>query len=175
MATATLTMAEMIDRAINDGDAFGEVTYTPFIHGTVLSPGLAAMIKQRDGVFWMLTAIASWVIPSWVLVPGAEINDDGFDEDGMNEPAYRRLIERWADMRESMQCFDLRRHGPRGAELCVRGGTNGTEDDSLTLHPIQRWVYAEMPWSDDEPLRVWAGRSIVNGRDVWVLMLPREY
>ena len=175
MTTATMTMAEMIERAMNDGDPSGELEYTPFIHGTVLSPGLTAMIKQPADVFWMLTAIASWVIPSWVFVPGSVIDDDGFDDDGMNEPAYRRLIERWADMRESMQCFDLRRHGARGAELCVCGGADGTEDDSLTLHPIQRWVYAEMPWSDDEPLRVWAGRSIVNGRDVWVLMLPREY
>ena len=171
MTTAvTMTMAEMIERAMSDGDSGEEPTYSRFLPGTVLSPALNSMVKQTDGVFWMLTAVASWV---WCGNSGS--GDDGFSEDGMNEGTYRRLIERWADMRESMQCFDLRRHGARGAELCVCGGADGTEDDSLTLHPIQRWVYAEMPWSDDEPLRVWAGRSIVNGRDVWVLMLPREY
>ena len=170
MATATVTMAEMIDRAMNDGNGSGELTFTRFMPGTVLSPGLAVMVKQGDGVFWMLTAIASWV------TCGANGGDsDGFDANGMNATAYRRLIERWADVRESMQLFELRRHGSRGAELCVRGGADETEDDSLTLHPIQRWVYAEIPWSDDEPLQVWASRQrIDSGRSVWLLMLSCE-
>lgn len=168
---ATLTMAEMIDRAISDGDALGELTYTRFLPGTVLSPGLAAMLKQGDGVYWMLSAIASWV------TCGASDGGDGqFDDDGMNPGVYRRLIQRWPDLQESMQMFDLRRHGQRGAELCVRGGADLTEDDSNTLHPIQRWVFAQIPWSDDEPFRVWAGRQqMPGGRAVWVLMLPREY
>lgn len=171
MQTATTTMAAMIDRAISAGDELAELTFTRFIPGTVLSPALAAMLKQGDGVFWMLTAIASWV-----TCGAADGGDGQFDDLGMNPGQYRRLIKRWADMRESMQMFDLRRHGKRGAELCVHGGADETHDDSLTLHPIQRWVYAEIPWSDDEPLRVWASRQRMDsGRDVWVLMLPREY
>lgn len=171
MATATMTMDEMIDRAMQNGDVQGDVTFTRFIPGTVLSPALAAMLKQGDGVFWMLTAIASWV-----TCGAAGTGGEGFDDDGMNPSAYRRLIERWADMRECMQMFDLRRHGRHGAELCVRGGADDTADDSLTLHPIQRWAYAQIPWSDDEPLRVWASRQrMQGGRAVWVLMLPCEH
>jgi hypothetical protein len=78
-------------------------------------------------------------------------------------------------MRHFMQEFELRRHGLCGAELCVRGGADGAEDDSETLYPIQRCTYAEIPWSDDKPFRVMAGRQASdNGRDVWVLMLPGE-
>lgn len=171
MATATLTMAEVIEQAINDGDASSEFTFMRFMPGTALSPALAAMLRQQEQVFWMLTAIASWVTCG---ADGAVI--DQFDSDGMNPGAYRRLIERWADMREAMQCFELRRYGRRGAELSVCGGADETQDDSLTLHPIQRWGYAQIPWNDDEPLRVWAGRQLFSGgRLVWVLMLPREY
>lgn len=171
MATATLTMDEMIDRAMHSGDTQGDAQFSRFIPGTVLSPALSAMVEQGNGVFWMLTAIASWV-----TCGGIDGGSDGFDADGMNVGVYRRLVERWADMRESMQCFDLRRHGRCGAELCVRGGADDTDDDSLTLHPIQRWAYAQIPWSDNEPLRVWAARQLLpGGRLVWLLMLPREY
>jgi hypothetical protein len=164
------TLDALIDRATDDA-AVREFLYTRFLPGTVLSPGLAVMVKQCNGVFWMLTAIASWV------TTGTEQRcDEGFDSDGMNAGAYQLLLERWPGLRESMQMFDLRRHGKRGAELCVRGDFDLTEDDSLTLHPIQRWGYAQIPWSDDEPFRVWASRqAISNGRTVWVLMLPQEY
>jgi len=168
--TAT-TLEAAIDRAMSEAEGERELRYTRFIPGTALTPGLAAMVKQCDGVFWMLTAIASWV--------GVGGRDDGngeFDDAGMNPGAYRCLLQRWPDLRESMQMFDLRRYGQRGAELCVHGGADLTEDDSLTLHPIQRWGYAQIPWSDDEPFRVWASRQqLANGRAVWVLMLPREY
>lgn len=171
METVAVTMAEMTDRAMDDGDAAGELTYTRFLPGTALTPALVAMLKQGNGFFWMLTAIASWVTCG---VDGA--TSDEFDEHGMNPGAYRRLVERWPNLREWMQQFELRRHGRGGAELCVRGGADATQDDSLTLHPIQRWSYAEIPWTDDEPFRVWAGRQhLPNGRTVWVLMLPREY
>ncbi len=167
----TTTLEGLIDRALADDDSGEEVTFTRFIPGTVLSPGLAAMVKQGDGVFWMLTAIASWV-----TCGAADGGDGQFDDEGMNPGAYRRLVERWPDLREFMQQFDLRRHGQRGAYLCVRGGADLTEDDSLTLHPIQRWSYAQIPWSDDEPFRVWASRqALSDDRAVWVLMLPREY
>ncbi len=168
--TVTTTMAEMIDRAMNDGDALGELSYTRFLPGTVLSPALAAMVKQTDGVFWMLTAVASWVFAG-----GRDDGDGQFDPDGMNHGTYRRLISRWPNSLQHMQHFELRRRGNRGAELCVCGGADATEDDSLTLYPIQRWGYAQIPWSDEVPFRVWAGRHLMNGRDVWVLMLPREY
>jgi hypothetical protein len=171
MATATRTINEMVDQAMRAGEGLGDPKFTRFIPGTVLSPALAAMLEQGDGVFWMLTAIASWV-----TCGGEHGGSAGFDDDGMNQGEYRLLLHRWADMRESMQCFELRRHGPRGAELCVRGGADETEDDSLTLHPIQRWCYAEIPWSDDRPLQVWAARQLLpGGRLVWLLMLPREY
>jgi hypothetical protein len=171
MATATLTMAEVIEQAMGDGDSSSEFAYMRFMPGTALSPALAAMIRQQEQVFWMLTAIASWV-----TCGTADGGDGQFDDAGMNPGEYRRLIDRWADMRETMQCFELRRHGRRGAELCVCGGADETQDDSLTLYPIQRWGYAQIPWNDDEPLRVWVGRQLFSGgRLVWVLMLPREY
>ena len=167
----TTTLEQVIDRAMSDDGAGQTVTFARFLPGTVLSPALAGMVKQCDGVFWMLTAIASWV------TCGASDGGNGqFDDDGMNPGVYRRLIQRWPDLQESMQMFDLRRHGQRGAELCVRGGADLTEDDSNALHPIQRWVFAQIPWSDDEPFRVWASRQqLPNGRDGWLLMLPREY
>ncbi len=166
----TTTLDAVIDRAMSDDKGGQQLTFARFLPGTALSPALAAMVKQCDGVFWMLTAIASWV------TTGTEQKcDEGFDSDGMNAGAYQLLLERWPDLRESMQMFDLRRHGKRGAELCVRGGADLTEDDSLTLHPIQRWSYAQIPWSDDEPFRVWVSRqAISDGRAVWVLMLPQE-
>jgi hypothetical protein len=167
----TTTLEALIDRAMIDTAGSHEVTFTRFIPGTALSPALAAMVKQCDGVFWMLTAIASWV-----TCGAADGGDGTFDESGMNHGSYRHLIERWADLRESMQMFELRRYGNRGAELCVRGGADLAEDDSETLYPIQRWAYAQIGWSDDEPFRVWAGRQqLDDGRAVWVLMLPREY
>ncbi len=166
----TTTLDAVIDRAMDDA-AVREFSYTPFLPGTVLTPALAVMVKQCDGIFWMLTAIASWV-----TCGTADGGDGQFDDDGMNPGEYRRLVERWPDLREFMQQFDLRRYGQRGAELCVRGGADLTTDESNTLYPIQRWGYAQIPWSDDEPFRVWATRqALSNGRTVWVLILPREY
>jgi hypothetical protein len=167
------TLEAVIDRAMGEDAGEDQVTFTRFLPGTALSPALAAMVKQCDGVFWMLTAIASWV--------GVADHDDGdgdgeFDDAGMNPGVYRRLLQRWPDLRESMQMFELSRRGPGGAELCVHGGADLTEDDSLTLHSIQRWGYAQIPWSDDEPFRVWASRQQLDKNlAVWVLMLPREY
>ena len=74
MSIGLPTMAEMIDRAINEGELMTEVTYTRFIPGTVLSPALAAMVNHDCGVFWMLTAIASWV-----TCGGSDSGGDGFD------------------------------------------------------------------------------------------------
>lgn len=165
------TLEHVIDQAMADDASGGQVTFTRFLPGTALSPALAAMVKQCDGVFWMLTAIATWV-----TCGTADDGDGQFDDAGMNSGAYRHLLERWPDLRASMQMFDLHRHGSRGAELCVHGGADLATDDSETLHPIQRWCYAQIPWSDDEPLRVWASRQqLADGRAVWVLMLPREY
>ncbi len=160
----------VIDRAMGKDAGGQEVTFTRFMPGTALSPALAAMVKQCDGVFWMLTAIASWVTCGTV-----DGGDGEFDDAGMNPGAYRRLLQRWPGLRESMQMFDLRRYGQRGAELCVHGGADLTADDSNTAHPIQRWCYAQIPWSDDDAFRVWASRQpFADGRSVWVLMLPRE-
>jgi hypothetical protein len=149
----------------------GEPTFARFIPGSALSPALAAMVKQCDGVFWMLTAIASWV------TCGA--NDNGpemFDENGMNLGEYVRLLRRWPCLRDSMQMFELRRNGQAGAELCIAGGADLEQDDSLSFYAIQRWSYAQIPWTDAKPFRVWAARQITqSGRDVWLLMLPSEY
>jgi hypothetical protein len=167
----TTTLEGLIDRALADDASGEEVTFTRFIPGTVLSPGLAVMVKQGDGVFWILTAIASWV-----TCAAADGGDGQFDDDGMNPGAYRSLMQRWPDLRGFMQMFDLRRYGRGGAELCVRGGADLTADESNTLYPIQRWSYAQIPWSDDELFRVWASRQqLADGRAVWVLMLPREH
>jgi hypothetical protein len=166
--TMQATLEQVIDRAMGDEPADGEVKFARFIPGTALSPALAAMVKQCDEVFWMLTAVASWV-----TCGAADGGDGRFDDDGMNPGAYAELIQRWPDL-QHMQMFDLRRHGEHGAILCVHGGADLTTDDSRTLHPIQRWSYAQIPWSDVEPFRVWASRHLVDGRAMWVLMLPRE-
>jgi hypothetical protein len=164
------TLEDVIDKAMAEEVGVAEVTFTRFLPGTALSPALAAMVKQCDGVFWMLTAIASWVTCGTV-----DGGDGEFDDAGMNPGVYHRLLQRWPNSLQHMQMFRLRRYGRRGAELCAHGGADLTEDDSETLHPIQRWSYAEIPWSDDEPFCVWASRHLVDGRPVWVLMLPREY
>ncbi len=165
----TTTLENQIDQAMDEA-ADREFAYSRFMPGTALSPALAQMVKRCDGVFWMLTAIASWV-----TVGGRDIGNGQFDENGMNPGTYRRLLDRWSNTLQHMQLFELRRYGDRGAELCIRGGADATDDDSETLHPIQRWGYAQIPWSDDEPFRVWAGSQLINDRAVWVLMLPREY
>jgi hypothetical protein len=165
------TLEAVIDRAMAEDAGGEEVTFARFLPGTVLSPALAAMVKQCDGVFWMLTAIASWV------TCGAAEGADGDSDDGcMNPGMYRSVLHRWPHVRESMQMFELRRHRQTGAELCVRGGADLTADDSETLYPIQRWQYAQIPWSDDPPFCVWASRQqLHSGRAVWLLMLPREH
>jgi hypothetical protein len=167
--TTEMTLEALVDEAMTGVYAGEELVYSRFMPGVVLTPATAALVK-RDGMHWMLTAIATWVTHGTMTA-----NGETFDENGMNGGVYTRLICRWASMRHSMQEFELRRHGARGAELCVRGGADGAEDDSETLYPIQRWTYAEIPWSDDEPFRVSAGRQrSADGRDVWVLMLPSE-
>ena len=163
------TIGDMVGEAMDTASG-GELVYTRFQPGTVLTPGTAALLRQGEEFFWILTAVASWVTCGTTMA-----NGDGFDEEGMAAGDYTRLICRWHSMRHWMQHFELRRHGARGAELCVRGGADATEDDSETLHPIQRWIDAEIPWSDDAPLAVWAGRQeLPNGKSVWVLMLPSE-
>jgi hypothetical protein len=167
--TIEMTLEALVDEAMTGVYAGEELVYSRFMPGVVLTPATAALVK-RDGMHWMLTAIATWVTHG-TMAP----NGETFDHNGMNAGVYVRLICRWASMRHFMQEFELRRHGLCGAELCVRGGADGAEDDSETLYPIQRWTYAEIPWSDDKPFRVMAGRQASdNGRDVWVLMLPGE-
>lgn len=167
----TTTLEALVDTAISEAAGGDDPAFARFIPGTLLSPGLVALVHRNDGFFWMVSAVASWV-----MTGADEKCAEGFDDAGINAGAYQLILDRWCDLRESMQMFDMRRHGSRGAELCVRGGADLTDDDSNTLHPIQRWSYAQIPWSDDEPFRVWACRQLLaDGRAVWVLMLPREY
>jgi hypothetical protein len=167
MSNETVTMAEMVYRAISYRNQMGALKATRFLPGTMLLPGLAAMQKQCDGVEWVLTAIASWCVYG---ESGKSERDLRFDGEGKCPGEYRWLIEHWPSLRE-LQYFELHRYGLRGAELCVRGGVDDFSDDSLTLHPIQRWEDAQIPWSDDDPLCVWAERL----DDRWALMLPREF
>ena len=138
------------------------------------------MHQQQEGVLWITTAIASqltWDFPP-VILPG-EVYSDGFDECRMLEARYLALKERWPCLAEHMQHFEFRPRGSHGAELCIAGGVYADEDDSLTMYPIQRWSHAEIPWSDDKPLRVYAVQTEMNDGSncdsVWVLMLASEY
>jgi len=147
-----------------------------FIPGCGLSHGLASVMRQSEdaggGIFWALVAIASWV----TVGRNDRSVTDGFDDDGFDHNTYTRLLDKWPSMTSCMQTFELRRHGDRGAQLCVHGGSSTTEHDSLTAYPIQRWRYAHFPWNEDgSPFRVWAMREVVNRRGAWVLMLPAEY
>jgi hypothetical protein len=188
-----MTIDQMERRALDDGlhmEAMDQITVEETKGGVIvrgpgpirllpgcgLSHGLASVMRQAEqahtGIFWALVAIASWV-----TCGGSDRSpSDGFDDDGFDHNTYASLLAKWPSMTSHMQTFEVRRHGKRGAELAVNGGASMTEDDSLTTYPIQRWLYADFPWSaDNKPFRVWAMREVVDGRPAWVLMLPSEY
>jgi hypothetical protein len=191
MKTETkLTIDDMIARAVDDRlymEAMdqGERSYmrgetlviecpppVRFLPGTALSHGLASVEKQSSqegsGIFWLLTAIATWV-----AVGGDDMTEDGYHradifvgDDGFDEAAYAEVCLRSESM-EHAQFFTLQKRGADGAELCV-------SDGNCPMRPIQRWDYSNFPWGCG-PFNVWAFRERVGRSRVWTLMLPAEY
>jgi hypothetical protein len=189
--TEKLTIDDMVRRAVDDRlymEAMdqGERSYMEgnrlvievpppvgFLPGTGLSHGLASVLKQTQeadrGIFWLLVAIASWV-----SFGGERSEQDGFDDDLMNQNTYADLLEKYYDMRDRAQFFELSWWGEHGAQLFVRGGLTATEDDSQKRFPIQRWHFTDFPWGRG-PFGVWVFREQIGDRKVWTLMLPAEY
>jgi hypothetical protein len=177
MKTETkLTIDDMIRRAVDDRlymEGFDEsdgLTCPPpikFLPGTALSHGIRSVEKQSGeeeaGIFWLLTAIATWV-----AMRPEDISSEvsGFDEDGLDQIAYANL-QGLSDSMEHAQFFTLQKWGELGAELCV-------SDGNCEMRPIQRFDFTNFPWGEG-PFSVWVFRERVGRSRVWTLMLPAEY
>jgi hypothetical protein len=118
---------------------------------------------EQTNTTWLVQAVACWV--------GIEHHEDDQDEAGFFHSRYRELLRRWPSL-SAVQTFVLQRRG-NGANLFVRGGFNVTEDESLTLHLIQEFSYADVPWGDQDQIEIMA--TMEPPSDAWVLFLPSEY
>jgi hypothetical protein len=118
---------------------------------------------EQTRTTWLVQAVAVWV--------GIEHHDDDQDEPGLFHSRYRQLLRQWPSL-SRYQTFVLQRHG-RGANLFARGGFNETEDETLTLHLIQEFSYADVPWGDHDQIEIMA--TMEPPSDAWVLFTPSEY
>lgn len=180
MATATQGIDQIVQTVI-DGLYDGSTPHDPVtrLWGRVcLSPAIVRATKiieaEGGGIFWLFSAIASWACTATgtpVAMPGGELADDE-REMIEREIAFQNLVSRWPVLKRS-QWWVLRRRG-RGAELCIRGGFNETEDDSLTEHLVQRFGYADFPWADADSFEVRIEPQIIGGQEMLVAFLPQE-
>lgn len=109
---------------------------------------------------WLIEAIATWC--------GVDHKDD--DEAGYHPSRYRDLLEKWPSLRRR-QDWVLVRDGD-GANLCLRGGYDETNDDTMTLHVVQKFGLAIAPWGADDRIEIAA--TMQHPSDVWALFLPIE-
>ncbi len=117
---------------------------------------------EETGTTWLVQAVASWV--------GLPISNDEDDKHGLFHSRYKNLLVKWSSL-WTRQHFVLRRNG-RGADLLVRGGHDDTNDDTLTLHLIQNFSFADVPWGADDQIEIVA--AMQSPSDAWVLFLPSE-
>ena len=180
MATATQGIDQIVQTVI-DGLYDGSTPENPVsrVWGRVcLSPAImrAMQLIEADGggIFWLFAAIASWADNATGKAPDvpSHFYCDEEREWSERECAFQSLVSRWPVLKRS-QWWLLRRRG-QGAELCIRGGFNETEDDTLTEHLVQRFGHAMFPWGDAGSFSVRIEPGIIGGQEMLIAFLPQE-
>ena len=134
------------------------------------------------GIQWLYVAVATWAISLQTQLqklPGTSYDPD-MEELYEQDYAFYALAERFPSLKTNQE-WELRKRNNGGsdlrdplseADLFLRGGFNGTEDDSLTLHLVQSISFTDFPWGDSDSfaLRVRA----FDERKMLVIYLPGE-
>jgi hypothetical protein len=180
MATATQGIEQIVQTVI-EGLYDGSTPHDPVtrVWGRVcVSPAIVRAMKMIEaeggGISWLMAAIASWADNATGNAPDVPSHFYCDEEKEMShrEVAFQSLVNRWPVLKRS-QWWVLRKRG-RGADLCIRGGFNATEDDSLTEHLVQRFGFVDFPWGDADRFEVRIEPDEINRQEILVAFMPQE-
>ena len=132
------------------------------------------------GIQWLYVAVGSWAMETPDYLP-LETVDSPEQETWLRlEDSYHALVERFPVLKTDME-WELRKTGgAQGATtltkagLFIRGGYNDTEDDSLTLHLVQKIGETDFPWGDSDSFALRVRPLDVAGRQMLLIYLPGE-
>ena len=153
-ATAMSVMTGMRerDRAAVDQAYYEEFRYTRIAGGCAVSPGMLGFIQalERDEYdsLWLTVDVTTWVMQVWL----GEFDSKDQAPSYMHVETFSRLLAKWLDSYRQHQGWAVRRNADGTADICLGGGSNLTEDDSMTLYPIQRYPAGlpRLPWGKGE-------------------------
>ena len=187
-ATKAIGIGEILETVLERSHK-GEFDGLPVhrILGNVcIAPSIVALDKLAEatgecgGIQWLYVAVATWAMQT----PPDDLPETFFSPEEETwlrlEYSYHALLKRFPVLKTDME-WELRKTGrAQGATtltkagLFIRGGFNGTEDDSLTLHLVTPIDLTDFPWGDSDSFALRVRPLDVAGRKMLLIYLPGE-